>query len=124
MSPPGTPVSGSSDQTIADEGIGLNAAKGWTIEAWIKLGPTNQSGAIARYALNNSSTNAFVAGISSNRPYLMVRGAGGAFASYPLTVPLLVTLPVTVKLPLALESPGASRPLLVKAVAATTVPVP
>ncbi len=78
MSPPGTPVSGSSDQTISDEGIGLNAAKGWTIEAWIKLGNANQSGAIARYALNNSSTNAFVAGISSNRPYLMVRGAGGA----------------------------------------------
>ena len=76
MSPPGTPVTGSSSQTIADEGVGFNANKGWTIECWVKLGNANQSGAIARYQLG-SGTDAFVVGVCSNGPYMMVRGSGG-----------------------------------------------
>ncbi|MEI8242214.1 MAG: LamG-like jellyroll fold domain-containing protein [bacterium] len=77
MTPPGTPVSGSSSQTIADEGVGLTANTGWTIEGWIKTGNANQSGAIARYRLD-SGVDTLTVGLSNNCPYMMVRGSGGA----------------------------------------------
>jgi hypothetical protein len=82
MNPPGTPIGSGAETTFTeDEGLGFISAKGWTIEAWVKPGDANQSGAIARYALTDG-TNAFVVGLSSNRPYMQVRSLSGT--SYEL----------------------------------------
>ena len=75
VSQAGTPISTIGAQTLLqDQSVGFNTTKGLTVEAWIKPGNTNQTGAIARYVSGGADT--LVVGLSNNCPYMMVRSSG------------------------------------------------
>ena len=75
MNPPGTPVTASAS-SLSDQGVGLTSEQGWTIEAYVKPGDNNQTGAISRYIRQNG-TDLYIVGLSNNCPFMMVRSAAG-----------------------------------------------
>lgn len=74
MNPPGRPVLPPADIEAPD--VGITADNGWTIEAWLKPGTTNQTGAIASYN-TRMGRKPFVVGLDANRPFVQVLSHGG-----------------------------------------------
>jgi len=74
MNPPGRPVL--PPDNIEAPTVGITADNGWTIEAWVKPGTTNQTGAIASYN-TRMGRKPFVVGLDANRPFVQVLSHGG-----------------------------------------------
>ncbi len=74
MNPPGRPVLPPDNIEAPD--VGITADNGWTIEAWVKPGTTNQTGAIASYN-TRMGRKPFVVGLDANRPFVQVLSHGG-----------------------------------------------
>jgi hypothetical protein len=70
MSPPGTPVGGVVNPE--DPGTGIGADTGWTVEGWVKVGATDQSGALATYRTRANSRELFLVGLSNNCPIMRI----------------------------------------------------
>ncbi|HAS82158.1 MAG TPA: hypothetical protein DCS43_05655, partial [Verrucomicrobia bacterium] len=74
MNPPGRPVLPPDNIEAPD--VGLTVDNGWTIEAWVKPGTTNQTGSIATYR-TPSARMPFVVGLDANRPFVQVLSSAG-----------------------------------------------
>ncbi|MEI7437084.1 MAG: LamG-like jellyroll fold domain-containing protein, partial [bacterium] len=75
MNPPGTPLT-DTPVTDTDPITGITSLVGWTIEAWMKPGTNLQSGAVAKYMLDDGRLG-YCVGLSSNQPFVRLGLATG-----------------------------------------------